>query len=151
MSKQNILESVLGWGFEGGHPQHTFLLSAQEANKLWAEKIDRHNFHYFKLGDDVWVTQTDTLLTNNWVECYNNEQSEETTNTLSAFEEWHDTDTIYFCRNGSIIIESTWAEFKNYWRCFLSIYDDCPIILNAAVPHVALIFSARGAIFIARQ
>ena len=151
MKKKNILESEFAWCFEGENPQQTFMLSSDESKKLWAEKIDPNNFHYFKLGNEAWVTQTDTQLATNWVDSYNDDQLEDTTNALNAVEECKEDDIIYFCLNGSYIIESNWAEFKKHWRCFLCIYDDCPIVLHASSNTIALIFSARGAIFIAKQ
>jgi transposase-like protein len=151
MDKQNIVETEFAYCFEKERPHNTNLLSKASSNSLWQEKIDKQFLNYFQLTNDCWVIKTDMLITANWLDSYNNEQSDEIESVLNTINEWHDNHVIYFCINGSTVIESDWKEFKRYWKCFLCAFDDCPIVLNAAVAGVALIFAPLGSVFIAKQ
>jgi hypothetical protein len=64
-----------------------------------------------------------------WISSYNGD----TSRVSKLLEEkilWSKNSTVWFCISSSLILQTNWATFIEYWDSFLCVDDDCPILIS---------------------
>ncbi len=128
-----------------------FLLSKNEANTFWANKVGQSGASFMTLPDNHWLVTGQQKIIGRWMEDFNANNSNDIQNILNNEIQWPDSSLIRFCISKDIIIESEWQSFKKNWINFIYCDDDCPIILNMSNSNIALIFRPIGDIVLASK
>lgn len=145
---KEIKKTIYNFAFEDINSEEIYLLSKDEAVKIWEANIDKNDLHFFKLKDENWLISHESIIIDqNYIIDFNDEYD---VRIISLLENllWKDIDRIFFCLNSDLIICTTWKIFKQNWINFLYVYDDCPIILKVGENNFkeALIFNTTGSI-----
>lgn len=146
---KEIKKTIYNFAFEDIDSEDIYLLSKDEAVKIWELNIDKNDLHFFKLKDGNWLISNERIIIEqNYIVDFNDEYSTRITSELEYLE-WKDMDKVFFCLNSDLIICTSWEIFKRNWINFLYVYDDCPIILRVDEnsSKEALVFNAIGTIY----
>lgn len=145
MSRLPVLSSsIFRDYFSDKADDKVFLLSNEDSEKIWTEKIDKKANSYFRLSDNNWLISDKSELIGKWIEDFNEEKMENVKSLLDNKLGWEDNDTIWYCINKNTVLETLWSSFKVLWIEFLYSGDDCPIILNSNIDYQAIIFRPIG-------
>ncbi|MDF0532933.1 DUF2947 domain-containing protein [Shewanella sp. A32] len=104
-------------------------LTSKSAMELWNCWISNKSScaEQFTKGD--WADRKSTWHhTDNWQSQWDSEQPD-LPEALAQFIPWADDTRVYFCIEKYEVIETSWATFKQHWKCFL-FCDDGPLLIS---------------------
>ena len=127
--------------------ENIFFNTTEESSSLWHELIDPNANHYFELTSTSWLISAEKQCLTNWIESFNNGDYELVKSILSQNVIWNDDDEIVFFISSSISFSCTWKVFKENWSDFLSIDDECPVVINEINDNCILLFSVSGSLY----
>lgn len=133
---------------ESNSSEKIYLLSEQEAMEAWANKVSRDSKSYFDLADDNWLVAGEYKKLGEWRTAYDKNQIEWVSNILRAHHNWKDNTTVLFLINRKNVFQLSWHDFLLNWDCFLTIEDDCPVLIPLVnCRKEAILFQHLGAVY----
>ncbi len=124
------------------------LLKEKIAQAEWQCVFGPSSTCFFDLADDHWLCQQAAVQIGRWIEDYNNDNIQPVQQMLSRCVNWPDHIHVWFCLHHRLIFQTRWNVFRQHWKDFLSVADDCPILLPCTEnsPDTAIIFTPLGEI-----
>lgn len=143
MSETIITKTFYSEYFDGD-VKNIYLLSREEASKLWDLKIDFKSNNYFRLSNDNIIIINSKNI-GDWRSYYDNDDDKGLQSFLNSIISWGSDNEVFFCINRETIIKTNYESFLNNIFNFLELYDDCPILLNEN--GECIYFASLGTIF----
>ncbi len=120
------------------------VLSCEDANRLWRDRVDARGRSFFKLPDDSWVASGRKSPIGLWQPSLNNGDSESFRAELNAKVYWVDDSKVLFFANPATALTCDWLEFKKHWIAFLLLEADASMVLPAEHISQCVLFTALG-------
>ncbi len=146
-NKSEIKKSAYLDFFLNADIEYTYLLDEEQAKMVWQRQVQSNAASYFKLEDDHWLVRAKIENRIEWITSYNESDFLHICCLLEALVEWHKQDTVYFLISQSLVLETKWLELTTYWNLFLTVEDDCPIVINPKFSNEALLFTSIGEVY----
>lgn len=124
-----VKDTEYGYYFDNIEKSTAFLLREDLAKDAWGHKIHKGSTSYFRLPDDCWITSGKWAFVGTWVDAYNEDQNAIVEDFLRTAVDWPDDISIIFFANGLTAFRTQWRTFLKYWDEFISVEDDCPILM----------------------
>ena len=133
---------------ESSSSEKIYLLSEKEAIEVWGKEIDWESKCYFDLADDHWLVVGERKSIGEWMTAYHENKVELVANILRSCRNWDNNKTVLFLINRKNIFQLSWYDFLLNWDCFLSIEDDCPVVIPQVNPlKEAILFQHLGGVY----
>lgn len=115
---------------------------------LWEDVIGKESSSYFNLPDDNWVVSKTSRKIGEWIEAYNNDENRIVADALQKELDWSFDTKVRFFGKKSVVLETSWKNFLQYWDGFIALEDDCPILVKEGVRETGLLFRGIGDILL---
>jgi len=146
MERIEIMKSEYSDYFENIKASNTIFLYSKEFSKeLWSNYFDENSKSYFSLDDENWLIKSNEFELGEWIDYFNDDNSELVKKHLQKSIDWELDDEVLFFISSLLSIQTTWEIFLNSWVSFLECDDDCPILINKSNKQKeAIIFKPIG-------
>lgn len=122
------------------------VLDEAEASVFWDARFGLGTTCYFDIPDGSWLDTRPWTCVASWREFAGSaHDTSSVASVLRAAMAWPPDEPLLFCARRSVLLSVTWRLFLGLWDCFLTLEDDCPIL----VPEKdgvcgAVLFTALG-------
>ncbi len=128
-----------------------FVLDKESATNHWINAVDEKASSYFRLQDDNWLVAKKNAVIGAWRDAYNNDDNYYVEKLLNEHIGWEEDSVVRFYVSKLIVLETKWKYFLKHWDDFLSLDDDCPVLIKDGEEKFrALIFRSNGDIVLVK-
>jgi hypothetical protein len=124
-------------------------LEENSSGYFWDTNISSRNKHPMRLDDSDWFSSLNLQALCQWQSAWNKNEYSRIKSTLRNQVSWEDNTVVYMCWHRSVIIETTWEIFSEYWINFL--FEDEGPILIAKGKNEIFTFGPSDNIFYAKR
>lgn len=105
-----------------------YVLDENESASTWKAFVKSDRSSYFRLSDDNWVINSETIKVLNWIDAYNEDDNEKLSEQLRNSVDWDVDEGVRIYISKLIVLETVWDVFLKYWDDFIAFEDDAFIL-----------------------